>query len=165
MADHRRLLDGSSPIEGISPTDSMSTLFTKSGSPTEKLISHSPQSLHAKPWPARPQRLYKGIGGWRWWDSAVDLIMVMIPIPFFILAAAVVAVNGKVVDERELNILDQSIKGVTTRRILFHCWTPVDFSRLRRSSQSALQPSLEERLSSTLPGSSSKERLLVFWSN
>jgi hypothetical protein len=165
MADHRRLPDGSSPIEGTSPTDSMSTLFTKSGSPTEKLISHSPQSLHAKPWPARPQKLYKGIGGWRWWDSAVDLIMVMIPIPFFILAAAVVAVNGKVVDERELNILDQSIKGVTIRRLLFNCWSHVDLSRLPRSFQSVSRPSLEEQPSNTLPGSSSKERLLVFWSS
>jgi hypothetical protein len=119
MSDHRRLPDGFSPIEGLSPTDSLSTLFSKSESPTEKLISHSPQSLHAKPWPARPQRLYKGVSGWRWWDSAVDLVMIMIPIPFFILAAAVVAVNGKVVDERELNVLDQSIKGVIKLRIYF----------------------------------------------
>jgi len=143
----------------------MSTLFSKSGSPTEELIGHSPGSLHAKPWPVRPQKIHKGIEGWRWWDAAVDLIMVMIPIPFFILAAAVVAVNGKVVDERELSILDQSIKGVAIRRTLFNCWTPVDFSRLLRSSQFALQRSLEEQLSNMLPGSLSREPLLVFWSN
>lgn len=148
MSDHGRLPDGSSPIEGLSPTDSCSTLFSKSESPTEKLINHSPRSLNAKPWPARPQRLYKGIGGWRWWDSAVDLVMIMIPIPFFILAAAVVAVNGKVVDERELSILDQSIKGVTKLCISFNCWAPIDLNYLRLPPcfQSASQLSLEEQL-------------------
>lgn len=105
MGDLKRLRDGDLLIHLMSPTDSMTTL---SVSPTEKLISHNPQSLYAKPWPARPQRLHKGVEGWRWWDSAVDSIMLMIPIPFFILAAAVVAVNGKLVDERELNILDQN---------------------------------------------------------
>jgi hypothetical protein len=105
---NRRLPDGASPIEGISPTDSLDTLFSKSGSPTtEKLITHSPQSLHAKPWPARPQRLYKGVRGWRWWDSALDGVMVMMPIPFFVLAAAVWAVNGEVVDQKQFTILDQ----------------------------------------------------------
>ena len=38
--------------------------------------------------------------------------MILIPLPFFILGAAVIAVNGKVVEGRELDILQQSIKGV-----------------------------------------------------
>jgi hypothetical protein len=37
----------------------------------------------------------------------------MLPIPFFVLAAAVVAVNGRVVDERQFSILDHSIKGAS----------------------------------------------------
>ena len=104
-----RLLDGVSPIEEISPTDSLDTLFLKSGSST----AHSPQSLRAKPWPARPQQLCKGIRGWRWWDSALDVVVVMLPMPFFVLAAAVIFVNGKIVDQEQFTILDHSIKGVS----------------------------------------------------
>ena len=37
----------------------------------------------------------------------------MLPVPFFILAASIVAVNGRVVDHRESAILDHSIKGVS----------------------------------------------------
>ncbi|TVY65524.1 hypothetical protein LSUE1_G008057 [Lachnellula suecica] len=76
--------------------------------------SISPQSLHTKPWPARPQVLHKGLDGWRWWDSTVDVIVLLLPIPFIILIAAVIAVNGREVDEYELNILDHAIKGATT---------------------------------------------------
>ena len=73
----------------------------------------SPQSLlQAKPWPSRPQKLHKSLGEYRWWESTVDVIMILIPLPFFILGAAVIAVNGKVVEGRELDILQQSIKGV-----------------------------------------------------
>jgi hypothetical protein len=117
---NRRISHGESPVEGISPTDSLDTLFSKTGSPTEKLIVHSPQSLHAKPWPARPQRLHRGFRGWKWQDSARDGVIIMMPVPFFLLAAAVVAVNGKVVQERDLAILDHSIKGVSKPSLLFN---------------------------------------------
>jgi hypothetical protein len=75
--------------------------------------SFSPQSLHTKPWPARPQTLHKGLDGWRWWDSTVDSVMVMLPVPFIILIVAVLVVNGKEVDEYELGILNHAIKGVS----------------------------------------------------
>jgi hypothetical protein len=74
----------------------------------------SPESLHAKPWPSRPQMLYKGLGGARLWDSSLDIIMLLVPIPFFILAIAVMAVNGKPVHDRDLEILQESIKGVSS---------------------------------------------------
>jgi hypothetical protein len=111
-----QLPDEASTIEGASPTESTDTFFSKSGTPSEKLLiqsPHTPSSLHAKPWPARPQRLYKGIRGWRWWDSALDGVLVMLPIPFFVLAAAVVAVNGRVVEQGQFSILDHSIKGAS----------------------------------------------------
>ena len=73
----------------------------------------SPQSLHTKPWPARPQALHKGLEGWRWWDTTVDFVMVILPVPFIILIVAVIFVNGKEVDDSELNILDHAIKGVS----------------------------------------------------
>lgn len=77
----------------------------------------SPQSLHAKPWPVRPQLLHKDISGHRWWDTTVDFLTILIPLPFFMLAAAVIAVNGKKVDARDLDFLQQSIKGVCMPRI------------------------------------------------
>lgn len=75
--------------------------------------SISPQSLHTKPWPARPQTLHKGLEGWRWWDSTVDFVMVMLPIPFIILIIAIIVVNGREVDDYELSLLDHAIKGVS----------------------------------------------------
>lgn len=104
-----------SPISPISPQSksphSRSDTLTLSDkySPIEK---GSPQSLHAKPWPVRPQPLHKDISGQRWWDTTVDFVTVLMPFPFIMLAAAVVAVNGKVVDDRELDILQEAIKGV-----------------------------------------------------
>jgi hypothetical protein len=80
-------------------------------SPTDK--STSPQSLHNKPWPARPQRLYKGLSGWRWWDSTCDFVMVLIPVPFYLPAIAVGTLNGREIDEHQFEILEQSIKGVS----------------------------------------------------
>lgn len=75
--------------------------------------SASPQSLLTKPWPARPQKLHKGLEGWRWWDCTVDLVMIILPIPFIILIAAIIAVNGRKVNDYQLSILDHSIKGVS----------------------------------------------------
>ncbi|KAE8451020.1 hypothetical protein EG329_004692 [Mollisiaceae sp. DMI_Dod_QoI] len=108
-----------SPVSPISPQASSKSLYTRAEtltlsdkySPIEK---GSPQSIRAKPWPVRPQVLHKGISGQRWWDTTVDFVTVLIPLPFFMLAAAVVAVNGKEVNDRELDILQQAIKGATT---------------------------------------------------
>jgi hypothetical protein len=39
--------------------------------------------------------------------------MVLLPLPFYLLAIGVGSVDGKEVDEHQLEILDQSIKGVS----------------------------------------------------
>jgi hypothetical protein len=142
-----RLPDGASPIEGVSPTDSIDTLVPEFGSPSEKLLIRSPhsvQSLRAKPWPARPQHLHKSIRGWRWWDSAHDAVAIMLPAPFFALAAVVAAVNGKVFDEQEFVILDRCIKGVRDPTTISK-WSSTNSYRLPLSFQFALQPSLAEQ--------------------
>jgi hypothetical protein len=104
-------------IVSIQPSYSSSAEFdledknaSEKSSPQQSI---SPQSLHTKPWPARPQTLHKGLEGWRWWDSTVDFVMVMLPVPFIILIVAVIVVNGREVDDYELNILDHAIKGVS----------------------------------------------------
>ncbi|KAF8865288.1 hypothetical protein BDZ45DRAFT_736399 [Acephala macrosclerotiorum] len=107
-------------VSPISPQPSSKSLYSRSEtltlsdkySPIDK--GSSPQSLHAKPWPVRPQLLHKGISGHRWWDTTVDFLTILIPFPFFMLAAAVIAVNGKSVNSRDLDFLQQSIKGATT---------------------------------------------------
>ena len=84
----------------------------------------SPQDtirLLTKPWPSRPQVLQKGMGGWRWWDSTVDFVMLLVPLPFFILAASVFAVNGNEVDDYELSVLEQAIKGVRLPSPIYNC--------------------------------------------
>jgi hypothetical protein len=86
-------------------------------SPSEK---SSPQSLHAKPWPSRPQTLSKGTGRYSWWDSAIDVSMILIPIPFFLLATAVIIVNGREVNDHQFKLLDQSIKGVYNSALTFY---------------------------------------------
>ena len=110
-----RLPDGASPIEGVSPTESIDTFFSKFGSPSETLLNsspHSARSLYTKPWPARPQRFNKGIRHWRWFDSMHDAIAIMTPMPFFCLAAAVAAMDGKLFDQHEFVIVDRCIKAV-----------------------------------------------------
>ncbi|KAH9220610.1 hypothetical protein DL95DRAFT_519913 [Leptodontidium sp. 2 PMI_412] len=123
MAAQRKLETEFSVHDVVSPISPLSSrtisMFGDHYAASEKYSPYSdkvsPQSLlQAKPWPSRPQKLYKGLGGYRWWESTVDVIMILIPLPFFILGAAVIAVNGKVVEGRELAILQQSIKGATT---------------------------------------------------
>ena len=41
-----------------------------------------------------------------------DAVAIMTPVPFFVLAAAVAAMNGKLFDQHEFIILDRSIKAV-----------------------------------------------------
>jgi hypothetical protein len=43
--------------------------------------------------------------------------MILIPFPFFALAAAVIFVDGKIVDDHQLDLLEQSIKGVSSLSI------------------------------------------------
>ena len=110
-----RLPDGASPIEGVSPTESIDAFFSKSGSPSETLLNRSPQSarsLHTKPWPTRPQRFNKGIRHSKWFESMHDTIAILTPLPFFVLAATVAAMNGKLFDQHEFVILDNCIKAV-----------------------------------------------------
>jgi len=113
MPDQKRPYPEIVPIQ---PSYSSSADFSLEDKNTSEKSSPqqsiSPQSLHTKPWPARPQTLHKGLKGWRWWDSTVDFVMVMLPLPFIILIIAVIVVNGREVDDYELNILDHTIKGV-----------------------------------------------------
>jgi len=55
----------------------------------------------------------KGHDSHGWWNSVVDAAMILIPVPFFLLAAAVIVVDGKEVGISRLETLDRSIKGVT----------------------------------------------------
>ena len=69
-----RLPDGASPIEGVSPTDSIDTLVPEFGSPSEKLLIRSPhsvQSLRAKPRPqdSRARRQNGGIRPRIWLET------------------------------------------------------------------------------------------------
>jgi hypothetical protein len=112
MSDQKRPYPELVSIESVSPS-SDSILDDKDAEKSSPQSSISPQSLHTKPWPARPQTLHKGLDGWRWWDSTVDSIMVMLPVPFIILIVAVLVVNGKKVDDYELSILNHAIKGVS----------------------------------------------------
>jgi len=106
-------------VENIEPVSPSRTLLGSSDRlyfPGEKF---SPETLHAKPWPIRPQRLYKAGEGFKWWDTTVDFVMILLPFPFFLLAAAVISVNGKKVDHRELELLEACIKGVSNS-----CYVP-----------------------------------------
>jgi hypothetical protein len=98
-------------VSHLASSKSQSTLVNVE-SPSKKL---SPESLHAKPWPSRPQVLKKGDHSHGWWDSIVDAAMILVPVPFFLLAVAVIVVDGKEVDISQLENLDRSIKGVTYR--------------------------------------------------
>lgn len=111
MSVSKQLGVNSAVAELASPMSSSDLHFKYSDaeSPSEK---SSPQSLYAKPWPSRPQLLAKASGTYKWWHSAVDVAMVLIPVPFFLLGIAVVAVSGREVNNQQLTMLDRSIKGV-----------------------------------------------------
>ncbi len=69
--------------------------------------------LSPKTWPSKPQLLKKRHGSHGWWNLVVDAAMILIPVPFFLLAAAVIVVDGKEVGISRLETLNRSIKGVT----------------------------------------------------
>jgi hypothetical protein len=71
--------------------------------------------------------------------------MLLVPVPFFILAAAVFAVNGNEVDDYELSVLDQAIKGVRFPSPIYSLWV-LTHGRPLRFSQTSLQPPLGEQL-------------------
>jgi len=111
MSGSKRLEVDPTVADLVSPLSSSSIQlkYTDGDSPLEK---SSPQSLHAKPWPSRPQLLSKNTGSHKWWHSATDVAMVLIPVPFFLLGAAVIIVNGREVNDHQFELLDRSIKGV-----------------------------------------------------
>lgn len=110
-----------SPIQALKSARSFSK-YEDSPTYSEKSITtpSTAHSYHAKPWPTRPQVLYKGLEGRGWWHTSIDVLMLLAPFPFFILAAAVIYVDGKVVDGHQLDLLQQSIKGVCTLRCYFY---------------------------------------------
>ncbi len=55
-----------------------------------------------------------------WWDFTVDFIMVLLTMPFFILLATVLYVNGKPVgEEQHLGTIEQAVKGVSYLQVKF----------------------------------------------
>lgn len=100
--------------EKQSPTHSIRPLHKSS--PLRSAIS--PDVLHTKPWPERPQLLTKSVERWRWWDFAVDSIMLMLPLPFFMLITAAIAVNDSAITTKSANFLDLAIKGVSEHQHL-----------------------------------------------
>lgn len=72
------------------------------------------QRPKSTPWTSQPQPLHQPVQTQWWWELIVDTITILLPMPFFILLATVLAVNGRVVDARDLGIIEQSVKGVRT---------------------------------------------------
>lgn len=115
MTETKRLeVDTSLHLSYLSKSNlQFKSAYLESPTSSEKSEKLSPESLHAKPWPERPQQLQNDKRGHRWWDATVDITMILIPIPFFILAAAVLAVDGEDVRDNQFEMLDRSIKGVS----------------------------------------------------
>jgi hypothetical protein len=66
------------------------------------------------PWPSVPQPLRHRFPVQWWWDFTVDFIMVLLSMPFFILLATVLYVNGRAVGEMQhLGTIEQAVKGVS----------------------------------------------------
>lgn len=152
MANPRKEADAFLNHEPISPLSPLSSraisTFGRFHAPSEKyspVDEPSPQSLYTKPWPSRPQKLFREIGSYRWWESTVDIIMVLIPMPFFILGAAVLAVNGKEVEAEELGILQQTIKAVSQFHKTTQEWQRLIVYRRPHSSRYPLLQLLEEQ--------------------
>ncbi|KAE9362946.1 hypothetical protein N431DRAFT_423284 [Stipitochalara longipes BDJ] len=67
------------------------------------------------PWTSLPQPLRHRFPVQWWWDFTVDVIMVLLTMPFFILLATVLYVNGKPVgEEQHLGTIEQAVKGAAT---------------------------------------------------
>src|SRR5271168_3919261 len=61
-------------------------------------------------WSFDPQTLQRSRRQW-WRDLFLDILMMVIGLPFFALAGAVIRVNGRVTGKHELNVLEQCIRG------------------------------------------------------
>ena len=81
--------------------------FDRDGS--ESALQKRPKST---PWTSRPQPLQKDLRNWWWWDFGIDLAMILLSMPFFVLAATVIGFNGNEVSENDLGNLDTAIRGV-----------------------------------------------------
>jgi hypothetical protein len=110
------------PVMFISPAASPSTSYSESdfekrypgSEKSSPLSTSSPQILHTKPWPERPQELNKTHRDeWRLWGLIVNCVMLMLPLPFFLLFAAAIAVNGNAVNEQQSKLLDFAVKAVS----------------------------------------------------
>jgi hypothetical protein len=72
------------------------------------------------PWTSMPQPLRHRFPVQWWWDFTVDFIMVLLTMPFFILLATVLYVNGKPVgEEQHLGTIEQAVKGVSYLQVKF----------------------------------------------
>ena len=119
MPAQTRIQTGPVPFQSSSssPTSSLPEFdFEKRDDNSEKLSplqSISPQSLHTKPWPERPQELHNGRHEeWSSWEPIFNCVMLMLPLPFFILIAAAIVVNGNAVTEQQSGLLDFAVKAV-----------------------------------------------------
>ncbi|KAG9233550.1 hypothetical protein BJ875DRAFT_543673 [Amylocarpus encephaloides] len=107
---------GSSPSTSTLPEFDFEKGFSEKASP---LQSVSPQSLNAKPWPERPQALQNDADVWKSLESLVNVVMMLLPLPFFILIATLMIINGKPVSAKRSGLLGFAIQGATTVFPLF----------------------------------------------
>jgi hypothetical protein len=101
----------------LSPTHSPNFFLDLSKKADESDIE-IPESAPKKrpkstPWTSRPQPLQKDLRNWWWWDFGIDLAIILVSMPFFILGVTVIVFNGKEVSEDDLGNLDTAIRGVS----------------------------------------------------
>jgi hypothetical protein len=109
-----------SPVKGskFSPWNSSrygpvkSSKFKKTKSPEFSPVTHSSPRPKSTPWTSQPQPLRKEVRALWWNKVAIDAVIIILPLPFFILAAIVVYLNGKHVEAHDLSMLQSSIKAV-----------------------------------------------------
>jgi hypothetical protein len=65
------------------------------------------------PWTSQPQSLSHRIPTQWWWETTVDIIMVLLPMPFYILLITVISVNGRGTEDHDLAKIEQAVKGVS----------------------------------------------------
>ena len=70
------------------------------------------QRPKSTPWTSRPQALRERLK-LRWWrDVMIDTFSILMPLPFFFLAATLIFVNGREVHDSSFWVIDQAIKFV-----------------------------------------------------
>lgn len=101
--------DGSSEKEKDDLTSPISPKEERDEQPS---WNQRPKSM---PWSSRPLPLREKLK-LRWWrDIVADSFSILMPLPFLLLGAVLIFVNGKIVNEADLSfiVLDQAIKGVS----------------------------------------------------